>query len=244
MSANSAGSPDGKENSWVTCTPDHPLRVVAADLGRDQRAGVVAVRAVALVAQPGHQLEPGSRDPLRVPAGAGRRAGERDAGYRRDDDVEGVRWIAAVGARVAQRPDQVEVLEDRHRPAVRADQRQRVGLGRAHVEEVHRLAVDRRRELRVGVEPGLLVAPVEGRAPVVDELAHVLERDAVVPVGAGQLIGPAHPGQACLEVVEVGLRQLGPERSSSEPSVGMLTSLLSVARAARVRRARRYSFRS
>jgi hypothetical protein len=57
---------------------------------------------------------------------------------------------------------------------VGADQRQRVGLGRADVDEVHRLAVDRGRELGMRVEPGLLVAPVEARAPVFDELADIV----------------------------------------------------------------------
>ena len=128
---------------------DDPVRVVAADLGGDLRAGVVSVRAVALVAEVRHQLRPGARDAAGVPARLAGRAREADARERRHHEVERVGGVAAVGARIGQRPDQVEVLEHAHRPAMRADQRQRVGLGRAHVQEVHALAVDLGDELRV-----------------------------------------------------------------------------------------------
>ena len=122
--------------------------------------------------------------------------------------MEGVRWIATVGARIAQRPGQIEVFEDGHRPAVRTDQRQRVGLGRAHVEEVHSLAVNGRRELRIAVQPRLVHAPVEARAPVGDELADVVTRNAVAPLHTGQLVRPADPLQPGLEIFEVGLGDL------------------------------------
>ena len=75
------------------------LGVVAADLGRDHRAAVVAVRAVALVAQPRHELGPRARDARHVPAGLGRRAREPGPRHRRDDEVERVGRVAAVGAR-------------------------------------------------------------------------------------------------------------------------------------------------
>ena len=62
-------------------------------------------------------------------AGASARLGEGDARDRRDHEVEGVGRVAAVRPRIAQRRGHVEVLEDRHRPTVRADQRQGVRLG-------------------------------------------------------------------------------------------------------------------
>jgi hypothetical protein len=68
-------------------------------------------------------------------------------------------------------------------------------------------------KLGMGVEPGPALAPVEVRAPVLDQLADVLERHPVARRRAGRLIGPAHAGQARPEIVETGLRQLGPERS-------------------------------
>ena len=40
----------------------------------------------------------------------------------------------------------------------------------------------------------------------------VAQRDAVVPAGAGRLVGPAGPGQPVSQVVEVGLRDIDAER--------------------------------
>ncbi len=53
-------------------------------------------------------------------------AGEAVAGEGGDHQVEGVGRVAAVGRRVGQRADHVEELDDRARPAVGEDQRQRV----------------------------------------------------------------------------------------------------------------------
>ena len=61
--------------------------------------------------------------------------------------MEGVRWVGAVSARVGQRADDVEVLDDRAWPAVREDEREGVGLGRADVQEMDGLPVDLGREL-------------------------------------------------------------------------------------------------
>src|SRR5262249_42700632 len=58
---------------------------------------------------------------------------------------------------------------------------------------------------------GLVRPPVVAGAPVVDELAHVVERHAVAPVDAGQLVRPGGQRQALLEGVEVALGDLGPE---------------------------------
>src|SRR6266508_4243201 len=85
-------------------------------------------RAVALVTEPAHQLGPGPGHPGAVPAGVAGGAGEGVPGNRRHHDVEGVRRVPATRPRVGQRPDHVEELDDRGRPAVREDQRQGVRL--------------------------------------------------------------------------------------------------------------------
>ena len=148
---------------------DHVIGRDATHLWGDERAGVVAVRAVAVIAESVHQGGPGARGAVAVPASLCRRAGEAVARQRRNDQVEGVPWIAAVGARIAERADDVEVLHDRGRPAVRKDQRRRIRLGGADVQEMDRLSVDRRRELGVGVQPRFPGAPVVAVAPAVDQ---------------------------------------------------------------------------
>jgi hypothetical protein len=102
----------------VEVDADHPVGVVGAERRRDGRAPVPALGAEALVAEGGHQLRPGDRDALHVPAGAGRLVAEPVAGQRRADDMEGVRRVAAGRRRIAQRLDDAEELDDRARPAV------------------------------------------------------------------------------------------------------------------------------
>jgi hypothetical protein len=94
--------------------------------------------------------------------------------------VEGVGRVAAVAAGVGERPDEVDVLEEGVGPAVGEDQRQGVGLGRAEVQEVDVLPVDGG-VLRELVEPGLPGPPVVLVLPVVDQVADVADRDAVLP---------------------------------------------------------------
>ena len=91
---------------------------------RDDRAPVAALRAVARVAEPAHQLDLGLRDARGIPAALVGRPGEAVAGHRRADDVEGVAGRRRE-RRVAAADDLLE-LDDRARPAVRDDERERV----------------------------------------------------------------------------------------------------------------------
>jgi hypothetical protein len=75
------------------------------------------------------------------------------------------------------------------------------------------LAVDLGGELGVPVELGLPRSPVVAGLPVVDQALDIIERDAVVGAHAGQLVGPAHPGQPVGEVVQLGLGDLDAERT-------------------------------
>jgi hypothetical protein len=76
---------------------------------------------------------------------------------------------------------------------------------------VHPLAVDLGGELRELVEPPLVRAPVVAAAPVRGELAEVAGCDAVVPAGAGQLVGPAGRVQPAVQLVQVRLGDGDPE---------------------------------
>src|SRR3954462_15064993 len=86
----------------------------------------------------------------RVPTGRGRGTRPAVAGKRGRNDVE----------RLAQRLDDIEELGDRSGPAVRDDQRQRVGVVGTRVNEVDLLAVDLSEEMRPPIEAILLRAPV------------------------------------------------------------------------------------
>jgi len=83
---------------------------------------------------------------------------------------------------------------------------------RPYIDEVEGLPVDRGRELRVPVEPGLPETPVVPRSPVLRQVPNVAERHAVLVADPGQLVGPAGASEPIVQVVEVRLRDLHPER--------------------------------
>ena len=62
--------------------------------------------------------------------------------------MEGVRCAAAMCRRIGERLDDLQLLDDRTRPAVRDDQRQRIFVLRADVDEVDVQAVDLGDEIR------------------------------------------------------------------------------------------------
>src|SRR5207249_6685733 len=98
-----------------------------------------------------------------------------------------------------------EELHDRSRPAVRDEQRKGIRVRRARVDEVNRLAVDTGAEMGQLVEPHLLGAPVVCLSPVLDELAQVAHRYAVLPTRPLDLIRKAGLREAALQVLEDGV---------------------------------------
>ena len=103
--------------------------------------------------------------------------------------MESVDWIAAVGAGIGERSDQVQILNDGAWVAVGQDQRQGVRLGRLDVEEVNRLPVDDGGELREGVELRLLRPPIELGSPIVEEILQVVAGNTAAPATSGELLG-------------------------------------------------------
>src|SRR5581483_8308034 len=187
------------------------VRVVRAEVRAHHRAPVAALRAEAGVAEAGHQLGPEGGDPLRVHAERGRAVGEPGAPHRRADDVERVGRVAAVRRRIGERADHLHELGDRAGPAVRHDERERLGPPAAHVEEVDAEAADMRAELRDRVERRLRAPPVVALAPVRDELAEVREVGPLGPAGAGDLVGEARAREPLAEVGEDGVGDGDPE---------------------------------
>ena len=88
---------------------------------------------------------------------------------------------------------------------MRQDQWERVGNGRADVQEVDLEPVERRAELRQRVQPCLGSAPVVLLGPVSAQVLQVGERDALRPVCDGLPFWPSGSGEARLEVVQVSL---------------------------------------
>ena len=93
-----------------------------------------------------------------------RLAGEAVARHRRNHQIEGVlRCARAMGRGIRQWIDDLQLLDDRAGPSVRDDERQRIFMFRTNVDEVNVDAIDRRHELRQGIE--LTPPPFASRSP-------------------------------------------------------------------------------
>ena len=176
----------------------HALGVRRAELGGEDAAPVAALHAVALVPQVRHQRVERRGDARDAPAALARSAAEAEAGQGRDDEVE----------LLAQRPEDPMELVDRARPAVEQQQRERVGRRAAHMPEVQVDAVDLVPEAGDRVELRLGRAPVVAVAPVLAELADRLDLRPVVPLRAGDRLGPARLPQPPPQVGQHGVGDL------------------------------------
>src|SRR6202008_3699971 len=108
----------------------------------------------------------------------------------------------------AERADDLHELDDRSRPSVRENDRQRAPVRRAHVDEVNAEPVDLGAVLQEGVEASLEPVPVVLVAPVGDQHLSLLEGYALRPVTAGFPPRPPRGPQPNLEIVECLLRYL------------------------------------
>jgi hypothetical protein len=80
---------------------------------------------------------------------------------------------------------------------------------------VHVLVLDDGDELRELIQLRLVGAPVVMSAPVCGQIFEVVQRYAGLPAGTGQLGWPACAGQPLAQVIEVGLRDVDPERAGT-----------------------------
>ena len=94
------------------------------------------------------------------------------------------------------------------------------------MQEVNRLTVDGGRELGERIQPRFLLPPIVILAPVLGEPLEVIAGNPPAPANVRQLAGPARAGQAVMQVIEVGLRNVDAEgRTSSPSSVGAFAAL-------------------
>ena len=194
------------------CRPATCVGVVERNEPADDAAPVAALHAVALVAEPRHQLgddrAPSSRDCSRARAGLPEKP---KPGSEDRDDIEGILGAAAVLHRVGQRPDDFGELDERSRPAMGDRSGKAFGTfdcwWMKWIVEPSMVGL----ELIEFVQLALLCAPVEPVAPVGDERLQIGEVGAVVPAGSGNLIRKAGAGEPRLEIAQRLVRNLNLE---------------------------------
>lgn len=107
---------------------------------------------------------------------------------------------------VGERPDELQLLHDRTRPAMGDDHGESVSVLRADVNEVDVEPVNLRDEVRHGVDPVLAPAPVVAGLPIVEELLGRLQRHTLLEIGHGLPLGQPSVCEAPTEVGEIVFR--------------------------------------
>ena len=209
-----------RRHEQVHVDPDQPLGCLAAHRVGDGRALVAALGDVAGVAETAHQLRPRLRDPAGVPAELGRLGRKGIPGDRRQHQVKRVLGASAVRGRVRERADGLEHLDDRARPAVGHDQRQRVLVWRPHVDEVDVLPVNLGLELRQGVQLRLAPAPVVIGCPVASELLDGRQLHALRSICDQLPGGPPHRSDATAQVLQGLVRNVNAEGTNLDGGLG------------------------
>ena len=102
----------------------------------------------------------------RVPPGRGRLAREPVSRHVGDHQVEGVRGITSMRGRVGEQVDDLHLLDERARPSVADDERQRVLVLGANVDEWMSSPSISATNCGNGVQPRLALAPVVLVVPV------------------------------------------------------------------------------
>ena len=179
--------PAQRRHEQVGVDGDQPLGRQAGHRVGDRRADVTALGDVAGVAEALHQLRPDLCDAAGPPAELGRLGREPVPGDGRQHEVERILGVVRRG----QRLDRLEQLDHRARPAVGHDQRQRVLVLGAHVDEVDVDPVDLGDELRQRVQPLGDAAEVVLVRPVVGERLQRRQLDPLRAVVDQLLARPA-----------------------------------------------------
>ena len=117
-----------------------------------------------------------------------------------------------MGGRVGEWADGFEQLDDRARPAVRHDQRQRVRMGRLHMDEVDVQPVELGLELRQRVQSRFTLAPVVLGRPEPGERLRRRQLHTLRAIGDEFLGRPTSRIDATAKVVDRLLLELNRER--------------------------------
>ena len=123
-----------------------------------------------------------------------------------------IRGARAVRRGIGERIDDLQLLDDRARPSVRDDERQRVFVVRANVDEMDVQAIDLGHEMRQGVQLLLALAPVVLVCPVARERLHRREGRPLRQIVDGLLLGEARGDNARTQIIEIRLGDRPRER--------------------------------
>ena len=141
--------------------------------------------------------------------------------------MECVRFGAAVRGGVRERFDDLQLLDDRTRPAMGHDHRQRILVLRLRMDEVDIQTVDLRHEVRQRFQMRLAPAQIVIRPPVLDEFLHRGELHALCwphrrrgrpdPPGSGVghqlMLRPSRHFDAPAQLGDIGFRKADLERT-------------------------------
>ena len=182
------------------------LRTLRAHEQAYPRPPVPALRDISVVAEARHQRVPRRGDALHAPAGMRRLVRKAVTRQRRRYDVKGVLRLAAEGCRIGERRNDFVKFDDRSRPAVGEDDRQRVRVFRPRMDEVDVQAVDLGAELREGINPRFALAPIISVAPIGHQRLKPRERHTLGPIIYRLAFRPPRCREAAFEVIKFGLR--------------------------------------
>src|SRR5215208_6143131 len=136
--------------------------------------------------------------------------------------MESVRCARAMGRRIGQWMNDLQLLDDRAGPPVQDDERQRILMLRTNVDEMNVEAVDLGDEVREGLQPLLALAPVVLFRPIARERLHRREPRALGLIFDGLLFGPLCRRDAPPKVVEVLFRHVDLEGAYLRMGHGVL----------------------
>src|SRR5215208_3978895 len=125
--------------------------------------------------------------------------------------MESVRCATAMCRGIGKRTDDLQLLDDRARPSVRDDERQRIFMFRTNVNEMNVQPIDLGDGVRKGLQLLLALAPVVLLRPIARERLHRREPRALRLIFDGLLFGPARRLDAPPKVVEVLFRHVDAE---------------------------------
>ncbi len=113
-----------------------------------------------------------------------------------------------VGRGIGQRIDDLELLDDRTRPSMRDDERHRVLMLRANVDEVNIQSIDLGHEVRQRIELRLALAPIVISRPMAREVLNHRERHALRVVGDSLPVRPSRCLDPSPQVDELRFRHM------------------------------------
>src|SRR5579864_2818446 len=129
--------------------------------------------------------------------------------------MESVRCAPITCRRIGKWIDNLQLLDDRAGPPVRDNERQRIFMFRANVNEMNVKAVDLSNELREGVQSRFDLTPVILLRPILRDLLHCVELDALRCIPNEFLLRPPSRSNASAQFSQFHFRNIHMKRANS-----------------------------